>query len=904
LEKIKYHKTLAFYFAGKSIYLNEPDQKNPNTRKLVEQPWQQTKVAILEENSDTWDLVTKTLCDLHFIEAKCIAGMTFVLIDDYNFVLDHIPENLYRIKLEKQQTEKIDYWTSRNIEYSRICSELGTGSFMSKIVNKPEPKLPDPPLSCSIWTQEEIDNENKRISENPTRLDKLSAFLDFISKEFQSLNELNEYSDFTIQHAYNYAPEGFVHNSAGVLLPNIKNPILLSDWHEKECLNSNPSLIKTIEGHNAWITCLDMTPNGRFIVTSCYDSSIRVWDAKYGKCIKEINPKGNPVTDINITPDCRLAISSTNDGSSNGILQLWDLESGNCLQILRGHTSKISSVSITPDGTLAVSSSSDKTIRVWDLLNGNCVHVLKDEANSVYITYDGRKAISASGPSIKIWDITKGKLIKCIEAGERSYFGNKMAAKFDKIKITPDGKTAVTSNNSFPRCMVWDLEKEICLKEVGINGGGNLSITSDAKYAMFAGSGPMPSRNPFVMDLTSGEVIRIFEGHTEGVNDVCISPTNKFGVSVSNDKTIKIWNIEKGNSPSDNKVKYHSPIRKMIISSNNSSIFSQTDFDICIWDLDTGQFLKETKISLLKGRTKTSIDSFDITPDNKHFITTFKFSDNNIYIWDHEGETLLHELKGHTGEINSIRIAPDSNLLISESQNDHSLRAWDISSGACRWIIEGVNDKSGIFNISIDNLYLFYISDHKILKILNATNGKIIGCFELKYVNAVYYNYGEIILNDKPDIRFSLLKVGDGYAIRDLNKNFYISTIGKIKLTADCRFAFYSDVYSLTMWELATGICVNKFDYQCKKAIFSGLGVNPLFHDFIISPDDQYIISFNNDLSVRLWETKSGKCLAAERINSWSSIAFSMAKQKIIIGTWLEELRIFNLCGLDVSFNQ
>ena len=41
-----YNINLANYFASKSLYLDEPTQKKPNTRKLVEQIWQQTKGKI------------------------------------------------------------------------------------------------------------------------------------------------------------------------------------------------------------------------------------------------------------------------------------------------------------------------------------------------------------------------------------------------------------------------------------------------------------------------------------------------------------------------------------------------------------------------------------------------------------------------------------------------------------------------------------------------------------------------------------------------------------------------------------------------------------------------------------------------------------------------------------------
>jgi len=52
-----YHTTLSTYFQTKPLYLDEPTQKKPNTRKLVEQPWQQRSVRI-------WDAVFKLFFNL------------------------------------------------------------------------------------------------------------------------------------------------------------------------------------------------------------------------------------------------------------------------------------------------------------------------------------------------------------------------------------------------------------------------------------------------------------------------------------------------------------------------------------------------------------------------------------------------------------------------------------------------------------------------------------------------------------------------------------------------------------------------------------------------------------------------------------------------------------------------
>ncbi len=75
--KSKHHQQLAEYFTNKPLYLDVPTQRKPNTRKLVEQPWQQVK-------GECWKDLIRTLCDLSFVETKCSAAMTDNLLADYS----------------------------------------------------------------------------------------------------------------------------------------------------------------------------------------------------------------------------------------------------------------------------------------------------------------------------------------------------------------------------------------------------------------------------------------------------------------------------------------------------------------------------------------------------------------------------------------------------------------------------------------------------------------------------------------------------------------------------------------------------------------------------------------------------------------------------------------------------
>jgi hypothetical protein len=61
--KIKYYENLAEYLFRKFLYLYARAQKKANTRKHVDQSWQQTI-------GELWDKVVATLCNLDCIKTK------------------------------------------------------------------------------------------------------------------------------------------------------------------------------------------------------------------------------------------------------------------------------------------------------------------------------------------------------------------------------------------------------------------------------------------------------------------------------------------------------------------------------------------------------------------------------------------------------------------------------------------------------------------------------------------------------------------------------------------------------------------------------------------------------------------------------------------------------------------
>jgi COMPASS component SWD3 len=45
-------------------------------------------------------------------------------------------------------------------------------------------------------------------------------------------------------------------------------------------------------------------------------------------------------------------------------------------------------------------------------------------------------------------------------------------------------------------------------------------------------------------DTATGEIVKTFVGHTEGISDVSWSPDGEFLASASDDKTVRVWSLE------------------------------------------------------------------------------------------------------------------------------------------------------------------------------------------------------------------------------------------------------------------------------------------------------------------------------------------------------------------------
>lgn len=632
---------------------------------------------------EEWDRVTEWLSNLQFIEARACKGEILALQFDYAFVLQKLPDAQEDNRREKSLHESVDRWTYEIVKYAGKWSSRREQLAEGKSVLRDEPICPKAPEVVPRWSHERIATELKLACENPTRLQRIRAFSQFVATSAYALSKFADRQGFVVQQALNSFSEGPVHKAASILLPHVKSPLLLRIWGSKDRYTRMPECVRVLTAHRTHESIivrrrprsLSVTPNGRLALSCGEGETLIVWDLETGARMKEFDAQSMTVCALSMTPDGRVAVSGDKDGE----VRVWDLENCKCLHVLKGHSGEIASLCVTPDGRRAVSDGKfDDTLRVWDLKKGECCSEVQGRGRAagcmghprVSVAADGCRAIICDGTStLALCDLNSGQVLKPLDG---------QIDGVESVAITPDGRLAV-SGDIRGIIRVWDLESGICLHVLNTHTEGIkfVAVTPDGKRALSAGWDALR-----VWDLENGRCLHVIKGHMGSLSEVSIIANGSRAVSVDKQDTLRVWDLEKGMDVQTNEATPNTaswmPGGRFILSGDEDGALRK-------WEIETGECLDE-----LKGHS-IPVTAVSMTPDGR--VAVSGDSEGVLRIWDLEEGKCLQVLKGHTCSINDVCVTPDGRRAVSVQEVDYKVEKsaqqgpgillWDLENGKC-----------------------------------------------------------------------------------------------------------------------------------------------------------------------------------------------------------------------------
>ena len=138
--------------------------------------------------------------------------------------------------------------------------------------------------------------------------------------------------------------------------------------------------------------------------------------------------------------------------------------------------------------------------------------------------------------------------------------------------------------------------------------------------------------NIYLREVSTGQVFRMYQGHTSWIRAIAFSPDGKTIATSSHDFTVKLWNLLTGQCIH---TLLHNDMAGRLKWSPDGTKLATVSFDgkLRVWDIDTGKCLQTCSCKT------PQIGSVDWSSDGKFLVCPG--GDSTILLWDAATGTLL-----------------------------------------------------------------------------------------------------------------------------------------------------------------------------------------------------------------------------------------------------------------------
>lgn len=264
-----------------------------------------------------------------------------------------------------------------------------------------------------------------------------------------------------------------------------------------------------LSGHKARIGRFLWSPDGKFVVTECFNRSLRIWNISK----ISLGTKFDRVSDVEFSPREKLLLIASADTNS---CYLWDYNNRKANPYFGTHEGFITSASFSADGNTIVTASKDHKVSYWNRFTG--------------------ENIGLTDFKTEVWH----------------------------AEFTPDIKYLITKTTSgfLERdVLFWDLENSRLFG--GLYNASSFSISSDNKTAAYIRGTESPG---LIVDITESfytfkddernenraemrqefKLLKTLEDPESTLIDISISPDGKSAVTISQTGNVRLWESSSG----------------------------------------------------------------------------------------------------------------------------------------------------------------------------------------------------------------------------------------------------------------------------------------------------------------------------------------------------------------------
>jgi len=164
-----------------------------------------------------------------------------------------------------------------------------------------------------------------------------------------------------------------------------------------------------------------------------------VWDVATRKPMHQFFGPDDRQAVVDISPDGRQMVS----GRSTGMIRLWDTSTGKEVRIIKAHRGDVVAVAFAPDGKTIASAGTDTKVKIWEVETGKEVRTLSrttDVASTLKFSPDGKKLAAGYQGNVLLWETSTGRRTRSLRP--------RVDTRIQDLAFSPDGtKLAAATGN-------------------------------------------------------------------------------------------------------------------------------------------------------------------------------------------------------------------------------------------------------------------------------------------------------------------------------------------------------------------------------------------------------------------------------------------------------------------------